>query len=44
MRARIQIIEQPLRVKRAAGSGDGNEYFHCVNHAASARRKQAAAF
>jgi len=27
MRARIQIIEQPLRVKRAAGSGDGNEDF-----------------
>jgi hypothetical protein len=25
--ARIQIIEQTLRVKRAAGSGDGNEYF-----------------
>jgi hypothetical protein len=25
--ARIQIIQQPLRVKRAGGSGDGNENF-----------------
>ncbi len=40
--ARIQIVEQPLRVKRAAGPGDGNENFHCVNHAAITRRKQAA--
>jgi len=25
---RIQIIQQPLRVKRAGGSGDGDENFH----------------
>jgi len=29
MLARIQIIEQPLRVKRAGGSGDGDKNFHC---------------
>jgi hypothetical protein len=23
--ARVEIVEQPLRVQRAAGSGDGNE-------------------
>ena len=28
VRARVEIVEQPLRVKRAAGSGDGNENFH----------------
>jgi hypothetical protein len=28
VRARIQIVEQPLRVKRAAGSGDGDQYLH----------------
>jgi hypothetical protein len=28
--ARIQIIEQPLRVKRAGGSGDGNENFQLL--------------
>ena len=33
VRARIEIIEQALRVKRAAGPGDGNKYFHCANHA-----------
>jgi hypothetical protein len=27
MLARIQIIQQPLRVNRAAGPGDGNENF-----------------
>jgi hypothetical protein len=25
--ARVEVVEQPLGVKRAAGSGDGNEYF-----------------
>jgi hypothetical protein len=30
MLARIQIIEQPLRVKRAAGSGDGHENFQAM--------------
>jgi hypothetical protein len=25
--ARIQVVEQPLRVNRAGGSGDGDEYF-----------------
>ena len=30
--ARVEIIEQPLRVKRAAGSGDGNENFHCTDY------------
>lgn len=25
--ARVQIIEQPLRVKRASGPGDGNQNF-----------------
>jgi hypothetical protein len=39
---RVEVVEQPLGVKRATGSGDGNEYFQCVNHAASARRGQAA--
>ena len=27
MFARVQIIEQPLRVKRAGSTGDGNENF-----------------
>ena len=27
MRARVEIVEQPLRIKRAAGSGDGDENF-----------------
>ena len=26
--ARVEVVEQPLGVKRAAGSGDGNENFH----------------
>ena len=30
--ARLEIIKQPLRVKRAAGSGDGNENFHCTDY------------
>ena len=42
VRVRVEVVEQPLGVKRAAGPGDGNEYFHCANHAASVRRKQAA--
>jgi hypothetical protein len=39
---RVKVVEQPLGVKRATGSGDGNEYFQCVNHAASTRRGQVA--
>jgi hypothetical protein len=40
--ARIQIVEQPLRVKRAGGTGDGNENFHCAHNAAGSSRKQVA--
>jgi hypothetical protein len=42
VRARIEIIEQALRVKCAAGSGDGNENFHRVeNYVRTAHGKQA---
>jgi hypothetical protein len=27
MHARVKVVEQALGVKRAAGPGDGNEYF-----------------
>ena len=28
--ARVEIVEQALGIKRAAGSGDGNEYFQTM--------------
>jgi hypothetical protein len=27
VRMRVKVVEQPLRVKRAAGPGDGNQNF-----------------
>jgi hypothetical protein len=45
---RIQIIQQPLRVKRAAGPGDGDKNFQVKgdrsrgDYAAIRRRKQVA--
>ncbi len=33
--ARVQIIEQPLRVKRAGGPGDGNQDFQQVKRMAA---------
>jgi hypothetical protein len=44
MQARIEIIEQPLRVNRSAGPRHGNKNFQPLHHATSAPLPQARRF